>query len=200
MLSGQAGRKALVRQQLRETLARLTPQQIHEKSIAACGLLGRSPEFTAARCVMLYLSMPQEVDTAPLALRAWQQGKSVCVPKVSWEGKRMSPVEITSLQTGFTTSGPGVREPISGKPVPVGEIDLVIVPGLGFTPTGYRIGRGMGFYDRFLAQGDFIGITCGLGFEEQVVDELPILDHDMPLSMLATDREIRRFTISCIER
>lgn len=192
--------KAATRQRLRETLQGLTLQDIHLKSAQACGFITASPEFAAARCVMLYLPMQQEVDTAPIALKAWQHGKSVVVPKVSWEGKRMLPVEITSLQTGLTMTGPGVREPIAGRPVPVGEIDLVIVPGLGFSPLGYRIGRGMGFYDRFLAQGDFIGVSCGLAFEEQVIADLPVLDHDMPLSMLATDRSLRRFTTSCIEK
>ena len=105
----------------------------------------------------------------------------------------MLPTEITSLQTGMTITGPGVREPIGGKPVPLDLIDLVIVPGLGFTPTGYRIGRGMGFYDRFLAQPGFIGLSCGLAFEEQIVPELPLLDHDMPLGMLVTEQGIRRF-------
>ena len=198
MPSDQPANKAVVRQQLREALARLSPQQIHDKSAAACSLVAASPEFSAARCVMLYLSMAQEVDTAPLALRAWQQGKSVVVPKIHWEGKRILPVEINSLATGITTTGPGVREPIAGKPIPVDEIDLVIVPALGFSETGYRVGRGMGFYDRFLAQGDFSGVTCGLAFEEQIVPSLPVLDHDIPLSMLASDRCIRRFTTSCI--
>ena len=108
----------------------------------------------------------------------------------------MLPVEITSLQTGLATTGSGIREPAgdAGKPIPLNLIDLVIVPGLGFTPTGYRIGRGMGFYDRFLAQPDFVGLSCGLAFEEQMVEQLPVLDHDMPLSMLVTDRGIiRRF-------
>jgi len=75
-------------------------------------------------------------------------------------------------------------------------IDLVVVPGLGFSASGYRIGRGMGFYDRFLAQPEFLGVSCGLGFEEQIVEQLPVLDHDMPLSMLTTDRGIRRGAVS----
>ena len=95
---------------------------------------------------------PTEVDTAPLALRCWQENKTVVVPKVSWDQRRIMPVEINSLQTGMTVTGPNIREPISGKPIPVNLIDLVVVPGMGFTPNGYRIGRGMGFYDRFLAQ------------------------------------------------
>jgi 5-formyltetrahydrofolate cyclo-ligase len=149
---------------------------------------------------MLYLSTNQEVDTAPLALRCWQAGKTVVVPKVSWDQRRMLPTEISSLTAGMTTTGAGVREPIAGKPIPVGMIDLVIVPGMGFTTTGHRIGRGMGFYDRFLAQPDFLGLSCGLAFDEQIVPELPVLDHDIALSMLVTDRGIRRFATNCIQR
>ncbi len=191
--------KSVLRKQLRERVAALTDEARHHKSLAACSLLIGTPEFAQARVVMIYLSMPHEVDTAPLALRAWQQGKTVVAPKVSWDQRRMLPVEIASLQTGMTTTGPGVREPVAGNPIPIDFIDLVIVPGLGFSPTGHRIGRGMGFYDRFLAMPEFGGLRCGLAFEEQVVDELPVLDHDQPLGMLVTDHGIRRFASTLIQ-
>lgn len=192
--------KAAVRRQLRDVLAAMSDEQRHAQSLAACSLLAASPEFRAARVVMLYLSTPTETDTAPLALKCWQQNKTVVVPKVSWDQRRMLPVEITSLQAGMTITGPNIREPISGKPIPVDLIDLVVVPGMGFTRKGYRIGRGMGFYDRFLAQTEFIGLSCGLAFEEQVIDNIPVLDHDMPLSMLVTNRGILRFASHCIEQ
>src|SRR5918993_986703 len=193
--------KQVVRRKLRETLAAMTDADRHAKSVAAGRVVCGSPEFAAARVVMLYLSTPTEVDTAPIALRAWQDGKQVVVPKVSWDQRRILPVEISSLKDGLTNTGP-VREPIEGKPIPLDLIDLVIVPGLGFTGTGFRIGRGMGFYDRFLAQADFCGRSCGLAFEEQVLETLPVLDHDVPLSMLATDTGIRRFapTSNCIQQ
>ena len=191
--------KAAIRRQLREILAGLTEEQRHAKSIAACALITSSREFTSAGTIMLYLSTAHEVDTSPLALRAWQNGKTVVVPKVNWNQRRMLPVEISSLHSDITTSGLGVREPIGGKPVPINLIDLVIVPGMGFSPTGHRIGRGMGFYDRFLALPEFLGLSCGLAFEEQIVQQLPTLDHDIPLSMLVTDRGIRRFASNCIE-
>jgi 5-formyltetrahydrofolate cyclo-ligase len=178
----------------------MTDADRHAKSVAACSLIVASPEFAAASCVMLYVSIPTEVDTAPLALRAWQAGKTVVVPKVSWDQRRMLPIEISSLTTGMTSTGPGIREPIAGNPMPLNLIDLVIVPGLGFTNAGYRIGRGMGFYDRFLAQPEFLGISCGLAFSEQIVANLPVLDHDVPLSMLATDKGLTRFTSNCIEK
>jgi len=196
----EASNKAVIRRQLRETLAAMSDAERHAKSIAACALISSSPEFAAAGTLMLYLSMAHEVDTSSLALRAWQEGKTIVVPKVSWDQKRMLPVEINSLHTDMTTSGLGVREPVGGKPLPLDLIDLVVVPGLGFTVNGFRIGRGMGFYDRFLAQPDFMGLSCGLAFEEQVVEQIPVLDHDMPLSMLVTDRGIRRFASNCIEQ
>jgi 5-formyltetrahydrofolate cyclo-ligase len=94
---------------------------------------------------------------------------------------------------------PGINEPISGKPVPIDMIDLVIVPGVGFTSAGQRIGRGLGFYDRFLVQPDFIGRSCGMAFEDQIVEDLPVLDHDVPLSMLVSERGVRRFAPCCIQ-
>jgi 5-formyltetrahydrofolate cyclo-ligase len=192
--------KPLLRRQLREKLAAMPEEVRHHESVVACSFVGRAPEFINARVVMLYLSTPTEVDTSSLALKAWQAGKTVVVPKVSWDQRRMLPVEINSLTDHMTTSGPGVREPIEGKPVPVDLIDFVVVPGLGFSEKGYRIGRGMGFYDRFLAQAEFIGTSCGLAFEEQIVPELPVLDHDIPLSMLVTDRGLRRFANNCIQK
>jgi 5-formyltetrahydrofolate cyclo-ligase len=192
--------KSTLRRLLRDRLAAMSAADRHTKSVAACGLITHSPEFAAAHVVMIYLSTPIEVDASSIALKAWQTGKTVVVPKVSWDQRRMLPVEISSLHDPMTTTGPGVREPADGNPCPVDIIDLVVVPGLGFTEKGHRIGRGMGFYDRFLGQNEFIGTSCGLGFEEQVMAELPVLDHDIPLSMLVTDRGIRRFADNCIQR
>src|SRR5580658_11231539 len=116
--------KSTIRRQLREKVAALTEQQRHAKSLTATGFLTSSPEFAAARIVMLYLTAGQEMDTAPLALKCWQSGKTVVVPKVSWDQRRMLPVEINSLQTGITTTSVhNIREPIAGNPIPLDMID-----------------------------------------------------------------------------
>jgi 5-formyltetrahydrofolate cyclo-ligase len=186
--------KPAIRRLLRDRLEAIDAVERHARSALACSWVTAMPEFDQAQVVMLYLSTAEEVDTAPLALRCWRAGKTVVVPKVSWDQRRMLPMEITSLTDGLIrTAGTGIAEPVGGKPVPVDMLDLVIVPGLGFTPMGQRIGRGMGFYDRFLSQAEFIGRSCGLGFEDQVLDDLPVLDHDVPLSMLVTERGVRRF-------
>lgn len=192
--------KSALRKRLREWLAGQSAADRHARSLAATSLLTATPEFAAARIVMLYLATPHELDTSTLALRCWQQDKLVVVPKVSWDQRRMIPVEISSLgDEHLTVTGPGIREPIAGNPVPVNMVDLVVVPALGFTQTGHRIGRGMGFYDRFLCQRGFLGVSCGLAFEEQIVPDMPAQEHDVPMSMLATDRQVRRFKTFCMK-
>lgn len=104
----------------------------------------------------------------------------------------MLPIEIRSLSDDVSESPLGIREPAQGMPFPVGNIDMVIVPGLGFDKNGNRIGRGRGL-DRFLAHRDWKGVACGFALEDQVVDEVPALEHDMQVDMLVTDATIRRF-------
>lgn len=186
--------KKALRQQLREHLARITPEQVRERSQQACDLLRDQPEYRRAEVVMIFLSMPQEVDTTPLAQAAWADMKSVLAPRVSWEQRRMLPIEIKSLNTDVRPGMLGVREPVDGMPVPVYDIDLVVVPGLGFDYSGNRLGRGRGFYDRFLSHRDFRGIACGLAFEEQSVPEVPTDENDFRMDLLVTDRTVRRFT------
>lgn len=142
---------------------------------------------------MLFLSTTYEIDTQPLAIQAWADLKRVLAPRVSWDQRRMLPIEIKALSSGVTEGYMGIREPVEGMPVPVADIDLVVVPGLAFDERGNRLGRGRGFYDRFLSHSDFHGKSCGIAFEEQVRDEVPVGPTDVRVDMLVTDARIRRF-------
>ena len=135
-----------------------------------------------------------EIDTSPIVLRCWQDRKRVLAPKVSWNQRRMLPVEIRSLTEDLMITGMGIREPISGIPFPITLLDLVIVPGMGFDGQGNRLGRGRGFYDRFLAHPEFKGIASGLAFEQQVLDKIPTGPLDRPINMLVTESRVRRFS------
>jgi 5-formyltetrahydrofolate cyclo-ligase len=171
----------------------MSPDEQSRGSARAAAQLIATPEFRAARAVMLFLPLPYEIDARPVALASWQDDKTVCVPLVSYEQKHMLPMQITSLEGEMDSDHLGVRTPRGGVPFPIDLIDLVVVPGLGFDLTGRRIGRGGGFYDRFLAQSTFQGLTCGLAFEEQLVDEVPCAVHDMHVNMLVTETQTRRF-------
>ena len=181
-----------LREKLRRALAEIDPPTLHERSVRACRLLCDHAEFRRAEIVMVFLSGPGEVDTHSLVLEAWAQRKRVLAPRINLEQRRLLPVEIRSLTDDVSPSSLGIREPIKGMPIPVSDIDLVIVPGLGFDLSGNRLGRGRGFYDRFLAHRDFRAVACGLAFEEQVVDAIPVGTHDRPVHLLATDEQVRR--------
>lgn len=142
---------------------------------------------------MVFLSLPHEIDTSPLVLRAWQDRKRVLAPKVSWNQRRMLPLEFRSLTDDLMVSVMGLREPVTGIPFPISLIDLVTVPGLGFDEYGNRLGRGRGFYDRFLAHPEFTGAACGLGFEPQMTPSIPVGPLDRRIDLLVTEEQVRRF-------
>lgn len=185
--------KKELRQRLRKILADIPPEEVETRSLRACHRLFEQPEYVKAEVIMVYLSLPTEIDTSPIVLRAWQDRKRVLAPKVSWSQRRMMPVEIRSLTEDLAISHMGIREPVSGIPFPISMMDLVIVPGLGYDEYGHRLGRGRGFYDRFLAHPEFKGVACGMGFEMQMTPSVPVGPLDRNVGMLVTDEKVRHF-------
>ena len=185
--------KKELRQKLQDILSDISPEERNTDSLRACQRLFEQREYVRAEVVMVFLSIPPEIDTAAIVLRAWQDHKRVLAPKVSWEQRRMMPVEIRSLTDDLRVSSSGLREPASGIPFPISFIDLVIVPGLGFDKIGNRLGRGRGFYDRFLAHPEFEGVACALAFQKQLIDSMPVAPLDRRVNMLVTEAGIRRF-------
>lgn len=185
--------KNQIRIDMKAFLAGISAGDRHARSIAACQQLIATREFKSAQMIMIFMAIPGEIETSTLAVKAWQEGKSIVVPRVDWGEKRMEPVEIRSLDVGMKTTGPGLREPAEGTVVPLGLIDMVVTPGLAFDRRGYRVGRGRGFYDRFLARQDFKGVRCALCFHEQLLNEpIPSEAHDVPMDLIVTDLEVMR--------
>ncbi len=185
--------KNQIRTQMKTFIAGLSPGDLHLRSIAACQQLIATREFKSAQMIMIFMSMPGEVETSTLAVKAWQECKNIAVPRIDWTDNRMEPVEIRSLDVGMKTTGPGVREPVDGTLVSLALIDMVVTPGLAFDRQGLRVGRGRGFYDRFLARQDFQGIRCALCFHEQLLAEpIPCEPHDIAMDLIVTDREVIR--------
>jgi len=182
--------KSRLRRELQNYLLEMDEKQRVEKSHKACQNLISTPEFQNASAVMMYLSLPHEVDTSEAILHAWQLGKTVAVPKISWQQRHMIPVQINSLETAFSTEASGLRNPVTGLPLPFEEIDLVVAPAIGFDRKGHRLGRGGSYYDRFFANKQLKASRCGLAFAEQIVDFIPITERDEPIDFLVTDEEI----------
>ncbi len=182
--------KAQLRRKLQNCLLAISSEQRSGKSRKACRNLVSIPQFQSASTVMMYLSIPNEADTSEAILHAWQLGKVIAVPKVSWQQRYMIAVQINSLETGFSTSASGLRNPKAGVPMPFEEIDLVVTPALGFDRKGNRLGRGGSYYDRFFANAELKASRCGFGFAEQLVEMIPVAEHDQPVDLLVTDEEI----------
>ena len=179
--------KAQMRQNLRTRLMELTDDERTTSSRKACQHLIDTDQFKRASVVMFYLSLPHEIDVKPAILHAWQQGKTVAVPKVSWQQRHMIPVEITSLETGVAIEAAGLKNPITGVPVPPDDIDLVVTPGLAFDKKGNRLGRGGSYYDRFFDSNKLGAYKCGFAFSQQIVEDVPVDDHDEPMDLVVTE-------------
>jgi len=159
------------------------------KSTNACQLLASTQEFMQARVLMLFLSLSDEVDTTLAIQSAWQAGKVVAVPQVDWQTRQMTAVVLEDLAQ-VRIGRYGLRVADSNRVVGTEQIDLVVTPGLGFDRQGHRLGRGSGFYDRFLADKTLKARRCGLCFAEQLLDQIPITGSDQPVDMIVTDQEV----------
>lgn len=185
--------KKQIRKQIKDKLALVTPKQRLDYSKKIIDQIVEMDEFKKAGVVMTFLSLPHEVETAQLILQAWRMGKTVVVPKISWQQRHMIAVEINSLETGFSIDTMGLKNPTTGVPFAMEDIDIVITPGLAFDQTGCRLGRGGGYFDRFFANENLKAIKCAVGFSVQVVQKLPTDDTDIAIDCLVTEKQTYRF-------
>ncbi len=163
-----------------------------ELSARACEILLSLPEYCRADTVMAYIPLPDELDISPAIHAAWGQGKVVVMPRIIWERHELRPIVTHNLDDDLMASRHGLREPAGSQEVDLGEIDLAIVPAVGFDLRGHRMGRGGGFYDRFLARPELRANTVGITFQQQILDELPIFSHDQAVQMIVSDRGVHR--------
>lgn len=150
-----------------------------------------SSEFKAAVAIHFYLSNATEVQTDAMILEALRLNKRVIVPVVHPEDQSLSFSELSDLDPAQMRLGPfGIRQPLPSviKKIMPREIDLWIVPGLGFDPQGNRIGYGGGYYDRVL--GEVEGKIIGLAFECQVLESIPVEEKDCLVHKIITERRM----------
>ncbi|MGJ7921369.1 5-formyltetrahydrofolate cyclo-ligase [Neobacillus sp. LXY-4] len=181
--------KKQLRQEMKQKLALLNKPNYEEKSYLIAQRLYQDSDWITAKTVGITVSNPPEVDTYQIIRKAWEQGKTVVVPKCEPKTKLLQFRKLdrfSQLESVFF----GLYEPIESvtDEVTVDEIDLLIVPGLAFLEKGYRLGFGGGYYDRFLK--DYQGNKLSLAFDLQLVEHLPIETHDQPVPKIITDRQV----------
>lgn len=157
-----------------------------------------SERWMAARTVLAYFAMPDEVATLGLLSAALADGKRLALPRCLPREKRFEAVEVTDLARDLEMSRfRGLHEPARHLPAwdraRDGELDLAIVPGVAFDRKGHRLGFGAGMYDRFFAEWDGPAPESrpwrlALAYSIQVAESLPADAHDQPVDEILTEQ------------
>lgn len=180
-----AGTKAALRRQLRGELAKLSVAERAAGSAALCSRLRSQPIWKEAKSILFFSPLSDEPDIWPLALETFAMHREVILPRyVATEG-RYALHRIHAGPRALETGQYGILEPTLACPeVDAKQLDLALVPGIGFTLDGGRLGRGKGYFDRLLAQ--VPGFKCGVAFDCQVSAEIPLEPHDVRLNCILT--------------
>ncbi len=171
---------------------RRQPEPIRQAKSRKIGQkLQRTPLYRRAKQVLCYVAFDGEVETRGILERALSDGKKVFVPVVTDKARRrMGVAQIKDLETDLAHKGHyGIPNPlkISSREISLSGIDLILLPGVAFDRQGSRLGRGAGFFDRFLSRVPVGVPRVGLAFRFQVVARLPREEHDQPVQKVITD-------------
>ncbi|NQS75154.1 MAG: 5-formyltetrahydrofolate cyclo-ligase [Peptococcaceae bacterium] len=189
----------VIKEQLRSSIINkrniLTPQQVDEKSALIIGRLLSLDEYCQARSVMVYLDFRREVGTAELVKHALADGKNVAAPLTDIAKGLLTPALIVDFPADLQPGAWGILEPgPQSKLLDPATLDLVITPGVAFDLSGYRIGYGHGFYDRFLPRTGKDTVYIGLAYEFQIQPDVFPQAHDVPVDIILTEERVIRVT------
>ncbi len=181
--------KKELRLEIKKRLEILSEIEVKKGSKQIADTLFLTDSWRKSRVIGITLSRGREIETRSIIERAWQEGKEVSVPKCYPDQKKMIFYVISSFKQ-LEKVYFGLLEPITSetKPIESDHIDLMIVPGVCFTETGFRIGYGGGYFDRYLAE--YQQQTISLLYECQLLTELPLESFDVPVQKLITENRI----------
>jgi len=139
------------------------------------------PVWQKARSVSVFAALPGEPDV----LDPWPSDKRIALPRV--HGEELD-FHWTAGRAGLVPGRFGILEPSADSPPAGCGFDLILVPGIAFDRCGGRLGRGRGYYDRFLARAS--GFVAGVCFDEQLIGKVPLEAHDVRMDAIVTPSEI----------
>ena len=173
--------KLLIRKYISASKKKISLQAISDLSQKICDRLIDTEIFQKANCVALYYALEDEVRTSGI-IKEWYKKKTIGLPVISGENIDFH------LYTGedYLKKGVfGISEPASGEIITPENIDLYIIPGIAFDRNGNRIGRGKGYYDRYLHGID--KPIIGVCFDFQLIEMVPAEKHDIKMTMVITE-------------
>ena len=174
--------KSELRKIVRQRKGEFSQKQLEELSLDVVNKLKANTHFRNAQTVMLYPSLPDEVDTRQLLKDTLNEGKTILLPKVTGE----TTMELRTyrgdadLSIGYFD----IMEP-SGLPfTDYDKIDAAVIPGMAFDQRGNRLGRGKGYYDRFLSKLPTQIYKIGVCFDFQKFEIIPASPTDVAMDIV----------------
>ena len=182
--------KDKIRKELIKIRKNLSKKVVLEKSNQIKKRLFEMSEFKQSSTILFYVSYDNEVYTHEMIKECMSIGKKVIVPFSNKKNRQLILSKLgnwNDLETGSY----GILEPRKEKieEVSINDIDLIIVPGVGFDERGHRIGHGKGYYDNLLKISKK-ALHVGLAFESQIVKKIPVESHDLPVDIIVTEERI----------
>jgi 5-formyltetrahydrofolate cyclo-ligase len=197
--------KQELRRALRKQLADIPPEVFQDEGKKAAEFMASYQPWQDAGTVLLFLSAPGEIETACLLDLAFRQGKKVFLPKVEGEIARF--FRVDSAEGPWQTGAFDIREPLVEDPASTEEYPprsgkaeggiVLVAPGMAFDRQGNRMGHGKGYYDRFFAKLDSLGLAysaVAFCLEQQIVPQVPTESWDKRMDAVCTGSGI--FSIS----
>ncbi len=148
---------------------------------AVFDMLEKTAAFMMSDHILMYHSLPDELPTTTF-LDKWSGRKHFYLPRVNGLNLEILPYDRSRLALGAFH----IEEPTGDETVSVNDIELVIVPAVGYDSRGNRVGRGKGYYDRLLAESR--ATKVGVVYDFQVVDEIESEPHDVRVDIVITDK------------
>lgn len=166
--------KKEIRREVRQRIKALDDAEKLSSARQIFAAIERDDAFAKARCIALYASLADEVPTAEVIER-WSGERRVVLPRVEGDVMRFYDYSPEQMAAGYS----GIAEPTGEVECPPCDIDLIIVPARAFTISGVRLGRGGGFYDKYMSLDGFCAEKIGVAFACQIFEELPLDAHDV---------------------
>lgn len=150
--------------------------------------------FQQAKTVFIYVDFRSEVQTRELISKMQDMGKKVVVPVTILQERNLLPVRISNIERDLAPGYASILEPVESirktQRVSPASLDIIFLPGSVFDERGGRMGYGGGFYDRFVSGKAPQALRIGLAYEQQMVEEAPLQDHDERMDMIITEKRV----------
>ncbi|MCM1005248.1 MAG: 5-formyltetrahydrofolate cyclo-ligase [Lachnospiraceae bacterium] len=175
--------KREIRRRIKNMRLVLTQKEKMRAAESVFERLEKSAPFLMANHILLYHSLPDELYTHSF-LKKWGNKKHFYLPRVNGVNLEILPYEQSRLELGSFH----IEEPAGDDLVDPSILELIVTPGVAFSRKGARLGRGKGYYDRLLAETK--ATKVGVAYHFQLLDEIPIEPHDIPVDIVITDEAV----------